>query len=964
MQDSNLPFGEVRAILYSQDGFMWIGGDTGMYRYDGYEFAAITIAENAKNETSELRHISALFEDSQQRIWVGSTAGLLVMDRDSNHLNLVKSEISVNAFAELSNGDILVATYQGLLRLNPAEQSVTSLFDEGSAQGLKGQIIFDILVDNDRDVWLATRTELLHFDATTQAVSPVRFEDIEGMHTHDLAIRALARAPSGRLWLGSLEGLISYDTQSQSVQYYSNDPNDPTSLSSNQIWDLHVDRHGDLWVATDGGGLNQLPAGAKSFIRHQYEPNHTGKISSNVVRCITEDKFGDLWIGNFPSGLNYLDRSLVGFSHYTLSGKPGDPISNSIMSIVEDADQHLWLGTDGGGIISVDNQARKISHFRRSATDTGSLSSNAILDLHLDGETLWIGTWGGGVNTLDTSTGQVERLPFTRKSFSGTSQGDTLQSANIWKIAPDTEGNIWFGTHDAGLAIFNTQPQAGDLPYQHFTYDRNTSFNVPSDTVWDILHTENGDAYLATVGGVCLFEGQSKLCRRPIGTEGFNKGLSSHSIISISLNWPWLWLGTGNGLHRYHLTEHHIQTLTEEDGLADSSIRALAYDHNGKLWIGTRSGVSVYDPELDTITNFEDYQGHPIGPINPRAVMKSRSGHLWFGGVKGAFVIDPDAKNSVQRPPEVALTKLSIFAKVFTPTPNSPTMNKVINRAQTITLDHTQRMFTLSFAALSFRTNTYAYMLEGFDDEWHMVGHLRDATYTNLDPGVYRFRVKAANEHGIWSAKPAEIEIVVLPAPWQTWWAKLLYGITILAIGVIIFLLGRYKLSADRFRELSITDPLTKSLNRAGIKEIANVYFTNNTLIKNTGIMILDLDHFKKINDTYGHDTGDDVLIQFAELIKRSIRKGDHLGRWGGEEFILICPSIDTDNLKRLAEKLVSTVATHKMRSQGQTLTVTTSIGFCMANADEHFDACVAAADKALYLAKAKRNMAVGAGHR
>ena len=969
MQGSNLPFGEIRAVVHGSDGFLWVGGDAGMYRYDGYTFTPIAI-DYTHGEISELRHISAIFEDSAKRLWVGSTAGLMLLDRDRNLLLPVGRELAekpfINAFAELNNGDILIAAVQGLFLFDHQTETFSVIASERSKRGLNDSTFFDIWVSDDQNVWLAMRTGLVHFDTKTQVFTAKPLPNLS-VSKRDLTIRAIAPAENGNMWLGTFEGLAHFNPKSSVVKVYRHDPSKPDSLSSHKIWDLFRDKHGDLWIATDGGGLNQLPADQAAFIHHKHNIFQTGTLSSNVVRCVVEDRLGNLWVGNYPDGLNYLDRSMSGFKHIGYNGQADGLSHNSVVSITETPDGNLWLGTDGGGINYLETRSQNIHYFKHDPFDDQSLASNAIHDLLLEGDQLWAATWGGGLNRLDTRTGKVTRYPFTRQKVPGAGQGNALNTENVWTIAPDNQGRYWLGTHNGGLAILNEAGSPSSAEFLHHTYHPQRPTGVPADIVWDILHTPDERHFLATRKGVCEFDETLRTCLPLPGTEKLAETLNNQSVPTIYLQAPWLWLGTKNGLHRYHLSEHSLTTITEADGLANANIRSMTADQQGRLWLGTKRGISMLDNRGGKIENYTRFQGHDIGAINARAVSHSRTGQLLFGGVNGLYIVDPNTLERTLHPPEVAFTALSVFAEPTRPDPASDVLTKAINRAERITLGHTQRMFTISFAALNFRNaplNTYAYKLEGFDEQWRHVGHLRHATYTNLDAGHYRFLVKAANDEGVWSRNPASIDVVIKPAPWHSWWAYGLYVLAACILAVLIYALGRVKRSADSLQGLSLTDPITRLLNRAGIREVASTYFSNPTLKQHTGIMLLDIDHFKRINDTYGHDGGDAVLVQFTEIIKRCIRKGDHLGRWGGEEFILICPSIDSHNLKRLAEKLVYAVSMHKMRSQSHTLQITTSIGYTMARSDEHFDACVAAADKALYLAKAKRNMAVGASHR
>lgn len=970
MQGSNLPFGEIRAVVHGSDGFLWVGGDAGMYRYDGYTFTPIPIKGAPQSPLGEQLYISSIFEDSAKRLWVGSTAGLMMLDRDLNLLRPITLELTekpyINGFAELSDGDILIAAYQGLFHFDHQTEAISVIAAERSKRSLNDNTFFDILVSDDQNVWLGMRTGLVHFNAKTQVFTPKPLPALS-QGGHDLTVRAIEPAGKGNLWLGTFEGLAHYNPTSLAINVYRHDPNDPKSLSSHKIWDLLQDKHGDLWVATDGGGLNQLPANQVTFIHHKHSIHQTGALSSNVARCVVEDRSGNLWVGNYPDGLNYLDRSMTGFSHIGYNGQAGGLSQNSVVSVAETPDGNLWLGTDGGGINYLEARSQNIRYYQRNPFDDQSLASNAVHDLLLEGSQLWAATWGGGLNRLDTTTGKVTRYPFTRRQVLGAGQGQVLNTENVWTIAPDNQGRFWLGTHNGGLAIVDPARSPGEAEFLHHTYHPERPNGVPTDIIWDIIHTPDNRHFLATLKGVCEFNEALRTCTQLPGTELLTNTLSNRSVTAIYLQNPWLWLGTENGLHRYHLSEHSLTTITEADGLADANIRSMITDSQGRLWLGTKRGISMLDSKGGKIENYKRYQGHDIGAMNARAVSQSKTGQLLFGGIDGLFMVDPNTIEQSSSPPKVALTGLQVFAEPIRPDPASALLTKAIYRTERITLNHTQRMFTFSFAALTFRNaplNTYAYKLEGFDEQWRHVGHLRHATYTNLGPGHYRFVVKAANDEGIWSRTPASLDVLIKPAPWRSWWANGLYAIGLCALLALSYAFGSFKRQTTRFGELSVTDPMTRVLNRVGIREVALTYFSSAAIKQHTGIMLLDIDHFKRINDKYGHDTGDAVLVQFTEVIKHCIRKGDHLGRWGGEEFILICPSIDSHNLKRLAEKLVYAISMHKMRSQSHTLQITTSIGYTMVRTDEHFDACVAAADKALYLAKAKRNMAVGAGYR
>lgn len=299
LSSSDLGLGDVRAILQSYDGFMWVGADAGLYRYDGYDFEKIKVAEESKQYISEVRHISKLFEDSQKRIWVGSTVGILELNRETNLLHPIGTEqpqrLYINDIAELQNGKILFASYQGLKIYNPTtQQSTLYTHESGGMQGrLSDNAIFSIWIQNDHNVWLGTRKGLNHFDPTTDTFRSVSI-NIDSDQNNDLAIHALEPSKDGGLWLGTLDGLIHYNLSNSATQLYRHSADNPASLSSNAVSDVLYDSKKQLWIATDGQGLNLFNPQAGNFSHIKHIAGQVGSLSSNIIRTLFEDGQGDI----------------------------------------------------------------------------------------------------------------------------------------------------------------------------------------------------------------------------------------------------------------------------------------------------------------------------------------------------------------------------------------------------------------------------------------------------------------------------------------------------------------------------------------------------------------------------------------------------------------------------------------------------------------------------------------------
>ncbi|RMH60783.1 MAG: hypothetical protein D6677_13090 [Calditrichaeota bacterium] len=230
-----------------------------------------------------------------------------------------------------------------------------------------------------------------------------------------------------------------------------------------------------------------------------------------------------------------------------------------------------------------------------------------------------------------------------------------------------------------------------------------------------------------------------------------------------------------------------------KDGLPDNMIYAALEDEQGNIWISTNRGIVRLNPADRSIRLFDVRDGLLNMEYNVSAFFRGRNGQLFFGGNNGLDVVYPDRLTGNPIPPPVALTGFRLFNKPVKPGPDGP-LRKTIDHADAIQLRYDQRVFSFEFAALDFTApekNRYAYLLEGFDETWIDAGNQRMATYTNLDPGAYIFRVKAANNSGLWNEQGASIRVTIQPPFWMSWWFRL---IVLGIIGGLVYLFYRMRL--------------------------------------------------------------------------------------------------------------------------------------------------------------------------
>lgn len=334
------------------------------------------------------------------------------------------------------------------------------------------------------------------------------------------------------------------------------------------------------------------------------------------------------------------------------------------------------------------------------------------------------------------------------------------------------------------------------------------------------------------------------------------------------------------------------------------------------------------------------------------------TGEVVFGGENGLRIFNPkelDSHEGGKLP--VVLTDFTLFTRSVPVNGPENILDRVINHADKVVLDYDKSMFSFKFAALNYRDpekNRYAYQLVGFDDVWREVGNQRTATYTNMAPGTYYFNVKATTGSGEWSVKESPLKIIIEPPPWRTWWAYCGYALLILLAFYFRAEHRRLRESAETYKTQSVTDALTHIYNRAGIDQVTTKLFADLEKSKDTAVMVLDIDHFKRVNDNWGHDAGDYILTNIANTIVQNVRRTDFVGRWGGEELVLICPSTTQSAATLIAEKLRGTIAKNVFEINAKKIPVTVSIGVAIAKAGETFEAVFKRADIALYRAKSE----------
>lgn len=958
MSGTNADVGSSNVITQDELGFIWIGSENGIARYDGIDFV---IYQNVPADPHSLSasYVWDMVIDHDGVLWIATDKGLNRYNTLTNNFDHFLSSPNENSVADNGvnaldvdkDNNLIIGTVNGLSILNPERTHFTNYYHEpDNASSLNHDQIRTVFVDSKNRIWIGTRKGGLNlFDRETNTFTHFLHDPTDSLSLINNDVFAIEEDHLGRLWLGTYSaGISRMNADGKTFTNYAHDPEDPTSISGNNIADIFEDNQKNLWISVNHGGLLLYKPDTDSFLRNLHSPYDNNSISSNQPTKIFQDKQGNLWIGSFPAGVNFTDRSSTLFTNF--SHKPDDPNSlthSSILCFFEDSSGMLWIGTENG-LNAYDRTNKKFTRYYPDPTNPKSLAFGAVLTIQEDPSgDLWVGTWSGGLDRFNKETQEFKHY------FPSPEKPDGINSEFIWKVLRDKDDNIWLATETGGLNLYNPK----DDTFTHFTHDPDNINSVVSNQLWTIMQGSRGYLWIATLEGLDRYDINTRTFTHFIHDPKDPSTISSNHILSLHEDREGrIWIGTrGAGINIYDPSTNAFKTIDIRDGLPSGTIPSLIEDDRGIIWATSLNGIVSIDPVDYSIRVFYKSHGSVTNNFNRDASYKDKSGKLYMGGVEGFTVFDPAIMVTESAPPEVVITDFRLFNKSVKVNDEYKLLSKPITLTKKLDLSYKHVMFSFEFAALSYRSsyrNQYAYKLEGFDQGWNMIGTQHSATYTNLDPGDYVFRVKAANSDGLWNEEGTSIAISISSPPWRTWWAYLSYALIFLVLVYIIRKYEKLRIASDTYKTLSTTDQLTGIYNRAGAIKIAEDIFKRNNPSQKICILIFDIDYFKNINDAYGHDVGDEILKEFSSLITNSIRSGDIFARWGGEEFVLLCSGSNKLDIRNLADKLCRVVANHTFETASHSINITTSIGIACAAPGENFKTFFKRADVALYEAK------------
>jgi len=730
------PGGPVYAFAQTPDGYLWIGTEKGLVRFDGISFH---LYQGADSIMFPAGPVLGLAVDGDGSLWVRLQGARLLRYRDGvfqdAFFELKVAERNVTAMCVGRNGEMLFSGLEsGILRYSKGKFETLA-----SRTELPGLVI-SLAETADGNVWIGTRDAGL-FSFAGRRLSPA----VQGLP--DKKINSLIAIDRSDLWIGTDNGVARWNGSEFS------EVGGPHALKHSQALVMTRDRDANLWVGTSTGLLRIDPRNGISWDRGENRP-------ADAVTALFEDREGNLWVGA-AEGIERLREGI--FTTYSLSG--GLP-SESIGPIYADAEGQTWFAPPEGGLYWL-----KEGKVGRVTSD--GLDRDVVYSITGGKGELWLGRQRGGLTHLRREGGS-----FVAKTYS---EADGLAQNHVYSVYQSRDGAVWAGTLSGGLSRFKNGS------FRTFTIMN----GLASNSISSILEGSDGTMWIGTPNGLSAFS-KGEWWNFTSG-EGLPPGNVNCLLEDSSRA---LWIGTANGLA--FLSGGKLQTPSEVPESLHGSILGIEEDRTGSLWIATANHILRLDREklLRDPSSGADVREYGIadGLLSTQVVKRSKSvitdslGRIWFATNGGLSFVDPRPMSYASAPALVHVEGISADGRTFP-------------LAERLRIPAPHQRITLSYAGLSLSVPSrvrFRYKLEGFDREWSEPTPAREASYTNLDSGNYRFRVMASNSDGLWNGAESALQFEIQPVFWQTWWFLL----------SAVFVLGLLLLALIRLRLLQVTKQL------------------------------------------------------------------------------------------------------------------------------------------------------------
>ncbi|MBB3701481.1 hypothetical protein KMW28_03915 [Flammeovirga yaeyamensis] len=861
----------VGSILQDDKGFMWFGTFKGLNRYDGYQINRY-VYDMGGNKGPNDNMISSLIQDSDGYIWVGYfnngisrfNPKLEVFEHftGGNTKDHLIQTGSINCLFEDKEQKLWIGTEKGVAVVQKNRKSSIKYVLSDHKNSINGEQVYDIVEDKWNRIWLATNNRKLSvYNKNTLQFSEVEYTDLPLDDLEDNEKKNLCIYNDTLLYVCSNSGgLAEYNLLSGKYTTYVEEENGP---SSNNIRDI-LQVGNKLWLANDGGGLDIFDVTTKQFENISNSKVDHQSLSSNVIWSLYKDNQENVWLGCYLQGVDKYDPRKNFFS--TIGNDPCNTTSlpnKPVLSIYTDSKKQLWIGTDWGGLHrQKKNTNNQFDHFNIDGTITDNMVYDVVKCITEDKYgNLLVGTYSEGLRIYQNDRRTYKQIKRSIKS-------DGLPSNHIWAMITDKFGMTWMATLGGGVVQYDADTQtckALDINYQ----------NLSQHHIYHVYEDSQSNIWFSTDGGVIYYNRSENKWHTDLLSTLIK---DNHNISYVKSVYEdklkQIWLATASGLVKYMPESNQFTLIDEDDGIPQLPLYNIIPDNLGNLILIGKNYISKLSLSDEKIVSFHI----PNNSFNYNSAAKNDRGEIMVGGTEGITIFNPILLEENKHLPPVYITGFDLFNIPQLPHDSTSVLKKSVSETEEIVLDYDQSVINFDYCGLNFTEtdrNQYAYMLEGFDSKWNFVNNRRRATYTNLDPGKYTFKVMASNNHGKWNKEGTSIDVIINGPYWYSNWFR---AAVLLLFILMFYVLHRIRMmnvkkkfaleriQADREQIMIQNDTLEKELDQTK-SELTNITISH--LHKNQSLQQIK-SKLEKMSVTFGSTEKRKIKNLVREIDKES----------------------------------------------------------------------------------------------
>lgn len=742
------------SIYQDREGFMWIGTFSGIDRYDGVQFKHY-YRDESNPEALQGELAVVIFEDSlTHRFWVGTElGGLHLFDKSQQrfkHFPLNAGNDTIHRYSLLSvaqdrSGNFWVATNHGLRYFNTQRLTFETTDGEGKIKpSFNNTPTRAVFIDKKETLWIGTTDGLHYLEKGANG-----FEElyVPWVNPSNKEILDIKQSPSGKILVGTwANGLIKIDPKTKQATVTIPDKNDSKSITTREITQ---GPNGTIWVGSRSGFFEYNETD-NTFVKYDHDPDlHTSLAHNSVLACYRDSK-GDMWLGT-RYGISHWVEEQQAF-HYIPSAQSNQNCLNSpsVFSLAL-FNGNVLMSTETGGINIYDLEKETFTYITDKQKQGASLgTSNAKCVVADNKNHIWIGTFLMGIDVYNTHTQTIRSY----RKHTDYKQRKTVPDDRVFSMLHDHNNRIWVGT-GSGLVRYNPNEDNFDDFYT----------NISTGQINWIYQDRKSNIWAATADTLFMIDGKRSTLELTIPT-----GVVTRSMLEDADGRFWL-TTTGKGLARLNPDTRQFTYINKNNGLSSNLLFSALEDEKGNLWIGSANGINKYSPKTGKVDYFSKDDGLQISQFNYNSSLKLPNGKMFFGGINGITIFHPNQVKTNEYVPLIAITSLSLLSATQDSTQQLTWSD--INTIDTIVLAPNQNFITIKFASLSFsnpQKNQLAYKMDGVDKDWILAKDRNEASYTQMAPGTYIFRVKGSNNHGQWNPRDKYLTIIITPRYYQTWW--------------------------------------------------------------------------------------------------------------------------------------------------------------------------------------------------